>query len=333
MIGGTGSAYDYVYIQEYLSDRLLRGLWDLGVRKAFVDEFVEAPFPVDSSKRPVVGIGIGTGENREQSRLEFLSTIDGKYLQIEKLLSENKLDGIDFTVIKTGRIMAASIKAQGGDPIKRRGGPQGTFGCLVEEAKTFGSEYILSCHHVLASLNKGEKMKDEILYPTSTASSENGSRIGVLWESARIDLGPQANNIVDAALCKPDDVLMVDPGIRHLGPVSGYVASPDFGLRVRKEGAATGVTIGVIRLKNISTIVTYDTGEEALFMGQLGIFGAEGVAHFARQGDSGALVINENNSAVGLLFAVSEDVDLAYANPIEPVFQKLGVALSKRKRK
>lgn len=330
MIGGTEAAYDYEYIQQYLSDRLLRDLWDLRARKDLVAEFVSAPFPVDSGKRPVVGIGIGADPDGNQAQLEFLSTVDGKYLQVKKLLSSKGWEGIRFDVIKTGRILACSRKAQGGDPIERKGGPRGTFGCVVEDVTALSglrSQYILSCHHVLAALNKGNRMKDEIWCPRSSATDAKRSRIGLLWKWTRIDLGPQASNEVDGALCKPDQLSMIDSGLRRLGAVSGYLPDPDLKLRVRKEGAATAVTHGTIRLKNLSTVITYDTGDEAFFEGQLGIFGANDAGHFAEQGDSGALVINEKNSAVGLLFAVSEDVDLAYANRIEPVFLKLGVKL------
>lgn len=45
-------------------------------------------------------------------------------------------------------------------------------------------------------------------------------------------------------------------------------------------------------------------------------------------GDSGAVVIDGSKRVVGLLFAASEGVDVAYANPIEPVFEELGVTLS-----
>lgn len=48
---------------------------------------------------------------------------------------------------------------------------------------------------------------------------------------------------------------------------------------------------------------------------------------FAEQGDSGSLVIDEENRAVGLLFATASGVDIAYANPISKVLNYFDVQL------
>lgn len=183
----------------------------------------------------------------------------------------------------------------------------------------------------MAAINKGIRTKDEIWHHSSSDKNTKSTRIGTLERLKSINLDPTAENNIDAALCKPDDVSMIRPGLRRLGNLSGYVAAPTLRLRVSKDGAATGVTRGVIRQKNVSTIITYDTGDEAYFVGQLGIVGINNGGHFAAQGDSGAIVIDENNSPVGLLFAVCEGIDLAYANPIEPVFKDLGVRLPRER--
>jgi hypothetical protein len=321
MSATPGDAYDYGYLQADLSKMLLRELWHESARRRFLAEFVRAPFSIDPAIPPIVGVGLSEPEDQQGPKLEFLSTIDGQYIEIKRLLESKNWQGARFGVTKTGRIVGCSRELQGGDRIARKKGSTGTFGCLVQDKEEAGLAFILSCNHVLASLDKGERMKDEIWGSTIPAR-----RIGVLKDFKRLVLGPAGTNDVDAALCKPDDPTMIRPGLRQLGPVSGYVAKPRLNLPVRKEGAETGVTRGVLRMSRLSVLNKYETGEEAVFDGQLGIVGTTS-GSFAANGDSGAIIIDENASAVGLLFARSEGVDIAYANPIELVFDALRVRL------
>lgn len=121
MSNGTESAaaFDYVYIHKYLSDLLLRKVWDAQARRDFIERYVSASTPTDSKKRAIVGIGIGEDQSNGHPRLEFLSTIEGEYLKIKELLSDHNWKGIPFHVIRTGRILACSQKAQGGDSLER----------------------------------------------------------------------------------------------------------------------------------------------------------------------------------------------------------------------
>jgi hypothetical protein len=317
---GSESAYDYDYdyILKHLVKELLRDLWDDEIRRKFLAKFVRGP--IEEGARPFVGIGMGESKDSKRTQLQFLSTIDGARLRIKELLSTWDWGDVRFEVMNTGRILAAattgtvSKRAQGGDAIQRKGGQSGTFGCLVDGS--FGSG-ILTCHHVLV-LSINNKQKHEILW--------SGRRIGLLETLEPLVLGPNGDNKIDAAVCKPDNLSAVAPGLRNLGLISGYVANPVFGLKVKKEGAASGITEGAVRLKNLSTIVGFEDGDEAIFTDQLGIIGTKS-RHFATQGDSGAVIIDDNSSPVGLLSAVAEQIDLTFANPIEAVFRTLQVRL------
>jgi hypothetical protein len=112
-----------------------------------------------------------------------------------------------------------------------------------------------------------------------------------------------------------------------LGKLTGVIADPAFALSVRKEGRQTKVTEGILNLKNVSHTVLFANGQRARFDNQLGINGT-GESDFAEQGDSGALVVDEQGSAVGLLYAVASGIDLAFASPIGAVLGGLGIELA-----
>jgi hypothetical protein len=67
----------------------------------------------------------------------------------------------------------------------------------------------------------------------------------------------------------------------------------------------------------------------ALFNDQFEIQGSAGRV-FGADGDSGSLIVNESNNAMGLLFSGGPDgsgIDVTFANRIELVLGKLGVTL------
>jgi hypothetical protein len=316
-----GMAFDLKYIVADLTTTLLRDLWDYGKRAKFLGRFASPA--VDPGTTPFVGIGLGGSEGSAKI-LHFLTTVDGNLLYIKEFLSSRNWGGIHFEVIKTGRIIAGASnlpetvhnKARGGDRIERKDGVSGTLGCLVERQN--GGTVGLSCHHVLTPVT-GRAVGEEIYW--------SGLRLGTLVEADPLVLGAHGDNKIDAALIRPDKLDAITPGLRELGKIANSVADPDLGTKVKKIGAASGVSFGAIRLKSASIKLAFDTGVEAVFTDQLGIIGTSHKQDFAMQGDSGAIVVNDNNSAVGLLFGVSEGTDLAFANPIDTVLRRLAVRI------
>ncbi len=329
MSAATGApGPDFSYLQKHFADLLLRKLWSphstATEREEIFSNLLRFPLRVDPGMPPVVGVGISEWSRVGGTTLEFLSTVENEALDIDKLLSSQSLGGIPFHVTKTGRLLASQRPAQGGESIGHHNGDTGTFGCLVKD--DVRRQYILSCNHVLAALNKGKRGQDEIWVPGQKDGGGPHDRIGVLDAYKDIALGGQTSNLIDAALCRPDSPNDVLPGTRHCGHLRGHQDNPPFHIAVRKEGRKTGVTHGALRIKNLSLLVTYETGDKALFDGQLGIIGTQS-SYFAKQGDSGAVVIDEENKAIGLLFCVSERVDIAYANPIKAIREEFGVSL------
>jgi hypothetical protein len=99
---------------------------------------------------------------------------------------------------------------------------------------------------------------------------------------------------------------------------------------VRKVGRTTGYTQGfvsAVRVRNV--MVNYGPSQFVCFEDQIAIHSLNG-NRFSAGGDSGALILNRDNEAVGLLFACTqtggfENTGVTFANPIETVLRDLDV--------
>ncbi len=92
--------------------------------------------------------------------------------------------------------------------------------------------------------------------------------------------------------------------------------------RVRKFGGASGVTQG--RVVDVAAPVENSSGPQRQH--NIVIRGTDG--SFVSPGDSGALVLNEQDQAIGMVWGRSDhDPNIAYACHIHPVLDRLGVTL------
>lgn len=109
----------------------------------------------------------------------------------------------------------------------------------------------------------------------------------------------RATNIVDCAVAQPVAPESIDGRIIELGEVSG-VGEVREGMLVQKSGRTSGVTSGEVTATGVTLKVSLSDEEEAWFSDQV-------VADLkCEPGDSGSLIINKENKAVGLLFAGSD---------------------------
>lgn len=140
-----------------------------------------------------------------------------------------------------------------------------------------------------------------------------------------IPLESARRNRVDAALARVDEEWggRAVNAIAGLGSLQGSKDAPlQGGEAVLKIGRTTGVTRGWISAFEIDDLwVDYDMGPIA-FDGQIEIESAS-ESPFSLGGDSGALVVDEDLRAVGMVFA-GNGVDISYANGIQDVLQALG---------
>ena len=183
----------------------------------------------------------------------------------------------------------------------------GTFGCLVR--RRTGSRrrrrrlYVLSNSHVLANSGLGKK-GDPIRQP---GKKDGGlirrDRIGRLTQFIPFDFGPGFPNLVDAAIAKVNK-RFVEAEIRLLGiRPAGVSAMVERDMMVRKVGRTTNETVGKVSDVHFRTRVSYR--KTATRRASAGLRDLVLCSRYTEPGDSGSLVLNEQDQAVGLHFAGS----------------------------
>jgi len=108
-------------------------------------------------------------------------------------------------------------------------------------------------------------------------------------------------------------------GVARMHPLDalGYRAP-----QVRKFGGASGITQG--RVVDVAAPVENSNGPQRRH--NIVVRGTDG--SFVSPGDSGALVLNEHDQAIGMVWGRSDhDPNIAYACHIHPVLDRLGVTL------
>jgi len=274
-----------------------------------------------------------------------------------------EIEGVRVDVVQYGRIKALGLTARvrpcpGGYSC---GHPQitaGTLGCWVKRGA--GSEsYVLSNNHVLANSNAAA-LGDPELQPGAYDGGQVGrDAIAKLAEFARINFAGQDGNggcsvakafvsvlnaaakllgrstrlavrqidqptpnLVDAAVARADSEELVDARVEYIGPVVG-IRDLKLGDRVTKVGRTTGLTTGSVTAVDGSVSVSYGDAKTAEFAEQVFISADEG--EFSAGGDSGSVILTEDNYLGGLLFAGGEGVTVA--NRIANVVSLLGIRL------
>lgn len=244
--------------------------------------------------------------------------------------------------------------APGGVSIGHYHTTAGTLGAVVKEAAT-GERFILSNNHVLANSSSGTDGRASAGDPVLQPGSYDGGRVEndilarlerfiplhsayeppgcaaalfwerllnrflqLLWPRYRLFLQKAAGegNLVDAALARPLREEELSLELLGLGRVcgTGDVCPGD---KVAFSGRTSGVVRGTVIARDVSLFITMEPGQEIYFVDQL-ITSA-----VSRPGDSGSLLLDEKNRAVGLLFAGSETVSVC--NRLENVSRLLGV--------
>lgn len=307
------------------------------------------------TREGVVGIGAGRAENGNPSVFIYTEHAIGKPA-IPGMLKD-----VPVTEIVTGKIRALQVKPSkkpsnpgGGNNNKGGGGgskvdPTSYFptdipigvstgyasGCM---AGTIGFRFTkggvifaASNNHVFADENN-YPLTDPLVQPgrydLSCAQSYNFAE---LTSFVPLDFSQSGSNTVDLAWGKvtnrnllsrtplPNEGGYGEPNQVPLiySNLSSYVDQP-----VKKYGRTTKLTTGTI-VAIASFNISYSSGT-AYFADQLVIQGSKGP--FSRSGDSGSLIVTNDNTEnpVGLLFAGSSQITIA--NPIGPVMTALGIS-------
>ena len=284
-------------------------------REYFVYHFGEEAQPayvgggLNSLDSWITGVGITTNANKDY-QLVVLTRFDDNWLTAHLPVFFKKF-GLDdpppFRVYGCDP-MPCARPAKGGDSIGDSMGSRGTLGCQIDNQS---GRFMLSCNHVLANLNRGIKGSDVTKEPSG------GSRIGLLEDFCPIDFTPGASNVIDAAISKPDDPADVICNIGSCLHVVPRTTGVDTDTKVKKYGAASRRTDGNVMAWSVAFEMPYSATQKALFENQVLVTGTG--SRFARRGDSGAIILDDQDSAVGLLFGTDGVLDVAYVNPISAV--------------
>ncbi len=183
--------------------------------------------------------------------------------------------------------------------------------------------HLLSNAHVFVDLRRTEVNDGDLIMQPSPGEPASNRPIGSLVNYSRLKFDGEVNqpNHVDAAIARLWGPQPHKPLIPLIGAVKGYVPKEDveIGEAVRKFGRTTGYTEGHIFSICLDIWIRYDrTGQSAFFNDQILIEPAlPEYSKFVSKGDSGSLLVDAKQHAVGLVFAgMSELPELMKAMPV-----------------
>jgi hypothetical protein len=173
--------------------------------------------------------------------------------------------------------------------------------------------HMLSNSHVFADLRKAKVDDGDVIMQPSPGEPSTNRPIGKLVNFSELKFeGDITNpNHIDAAIARLWGTHKHRPLIPMIGAVKGCVTKKDVevGEAVRKFGRTTGYTEGSIFSIYLDIWIRYDrTGQSAFFEDQILIEpDLSRFSRFVAKGDSGSLLVDADQYAVGLIFAgVSE---------------------------
>lgn len=277
------------------------------------------------SAMPLAGVGVSAGASplgcRVAVRAWTESDWHSRHFEAIRKLSAEELDLRITGVVRVHSSLAAGntgrcrpLKA--GFSIGHHHLTAGTLGAFVRRVND-GRLVLLSASHVLVEGNASSN-NDAILQPgLQDGGQMPDSRVGQLADFVHLK---SRGNLVDAAIATIDEKVMPDDlAIPGIGPPAEASTAdlPSIVQQktpVRKVGRSTGLTSGSVSTIVRNFPVQYADGVIRRFDFVLEIAPTKG--SFSQEGDSGSLVVDDENRAVGLLLAGDEDAKRSYINPI-----------------
>ncbi len=307
-------------------------------------------------KQNVVGVGIGIKfqGGKSTNRPALITFVTNKQpltaLSKDDVVPET-IDGVETDVIQIGlpeiqNYREENVKTKESDLMRTLPGNElntkvrpvkggwsighpditaGTVGAVVFNRgdSNITKYYILSNNHILANSNSAN-IGDPILQPGAVdGGSAPDDQVATLSRFVPIDLTPEIpleehNNVVDAAIAE-GSLQELDREVYWSGYVKGWVEKDNIevGETVKKTGRTSGYTTGEILSVDATIDVNFGDNQVARFHDQIL------TSHMSEGGDSGSLVTDMDNRAVGLLFAGSPEVTIL--NQIENVRKLLEI--------
>jgi hypothetical protein len=277
---------------------------------------------------PNIGIGIGIGQRPEEFTLaiRFKERLPDLDLLLRKIiaLANNEVD-----IVATGAIRAfvpavdvATLRSRCrplviGCSVAHVTSTAGTLGLIARHTKT-NRAVLVSSGHVFAHAGTAN-IGDSITQP----GKADGDAVPVGSLLDFVPLKTNGSNQVDAAIALPDASIDLQsneiPGLGSFTIAPADVLRPN--MSVSKLGRTSGLTRGVVTAVEIDNIVMASEVGDVTFDDQIEVKGVDGP--FSRQGDSGSLVVSDQNQAIGMVFCGNEfangGLGVTYANPLPKV--------------
>lgn len=275
-----------------------------------------------------IGIGIGIGDRPGEFALaiRFRQRLPDIELLLQRIvaLANNEVD-----IVATGNIRAFvdPVDVQMlrslcrplviGCSVAHITSTAGTLGLIAQHSKT-NRAVLVSNSHVFAHAGAA-KIGDGITQPGRVDGGT--TPVGSLLDF--VPLKPSGSNQVDAAIALPDATIELRPneivGIGAFTVAAADILRPN--LNVSKLGRTSGLTRGVVTAVEVDNIVMDSEFGSVTFDDQIEIKGVDRA--FSQPGDSGSLIVSEQNQAVGMLFCGNEfansGLGVTYANPLPKV--------------
>ncbi|MPQ44030.1 hypothetical protein [Clostridium tarantellae] len=199
----------------------------------------------------------------------------------------------------------------------------GTLGAIVFDNFN-NTPYILSNNHVLCNYNKIKK-GTSILQPAKyDAKPIKANKVAKLSKWIVLEYSTKSKisnymlpiNWVDCAIAEITlPPLLIEKSIRYIGNIKGTFNTVSLDEQVQKLGRTTGYTTGTVT----SIDATLTLGEKKKFRLGNQIL----TTKISEPGDSGSLVLNFSNKAIGLLCGSNEKNTII--TPIERILKLLNV--------
>jgi hypothetical protein len=340
-----------------INDRLLRRI--VSIKQDLTSTFLRPGF---SKNIHAVGVGkIGEAYciqvfvqdvNREMRPGAGRTTLAPSYRGVPLVLIEMPLAGF-LSEAALGRVVESEQYPNG---IRERqeliiGGISGANINLAGQSGTIGyfctrksklprrkEIHVLSNSHVFADLRKAKIDDGDLIMQPSPGEPANNRPIASLVNFSPLIFDGDVNepNHVDAAVAKLWATHTHKPVIPLIGAVEGYVAKKDIevGETARKFGRTTGYTEGRVFSIYLDIWIRYDrTGQSGFFQNQFLIEPASPkYTRFVAKGDSGSLVVDERQHALGLIFGGIAELPESL-QPSETVSPALGIGSETNKPK
>ncbi len=270
----------------------------------------------------VIDVGVGKKETKGKYTEEsvYVVFVEEKKTKEELLPEEiipQEINGIKTDVVKITKASKTIRPIRGGVKMgSEENNGTGTLGCMATHP-THGT-VVLTNHHVLYDQyfdNSPTPVERDIRVSQPDISCSwccECNVIGLVKDSRR-----RNNGNVDCGIAKINSDISyineIDGGIRidgiaplHPHSVSGAMVPVEENDLVKKVGAKTGYTEGIVRIIGSPVDVTEEDNSTTRFLDQITFEHIDGTnKRVINKGDSGSVLLNSINQVVGLIMAGS----------------------------